>query len=84
MQEMLTAHPSRKEQVESCAVRPDRVELVAWFLAWLIVCAAHVLIHCDPPVFYCIVIISCVTSCVYRKCVKYDKDVVPSPAIAYR
>jgi len=60
------------------------VELVAWFLLWLIVCSTRVLIHCHPPVFYCRIIISCVTSCVYRKCVKYDKDVVPSHAIAYR
>ena len=60
------------------------MELVAWFLLWLIVCAARVIIRCNTPVFYCRVIISRVMSWVYRKCLKYDKDVVPSPAIAYK
>jgi len=69
---------------ESCWGRPGHVELVAWFLLWLIVCATRVLIHCNTPVFYCRVIISRVTSCVYRKCLKYNKDVVLSPAIAYK
>jgi hypothetical protein len=73
-----------QDRGESCWGRPGLVEMVAWFLLWLIVCATRVLIHCNTPVFYCRVIISRVTSCVYRKCLKYNKDIVPSPAIAYK